>query len=106
MHKVVGQAAPCLTAAIALPSAQVAAAIAALDSRRLQGAIVRELQANMPEEAELAALHAYLDCGGGVADLGPAEQLFAALKGVPRLDQKLQVCTPCGREFRQCRMAH
>ncbi|GAB4818040.1 hypothetical protein N2152v2_005086 [Parachlorella kessleri] len=70
---------------------QVAAAIAELDSRRLPGAIVRELQSNMPEESELDALHAYLDCGGEVADLGPAEQVFAALKEVPRLDQKLQV---------------
>jgi hypothetical protein len=70
---------------------QVAAAIAALDCRRLPGPMVRELQANIPEEPELAALAAYLDAGGAVEELGTAEQLFAALRDVPRLEAKLRV---------------
>ena len=53
------------------------------------------LQANTPEDSELAALYAYLDEGGDPADLGPAEQLFAALRGVPRLQQKLKARRAC-----------
>lgn len=70
---------------------QVVRAVETLDCGRLHDALVRELRSNMPEEAELAALYAYLDAGEDVAELGPAEQLFAALRGVARLEQKLQV---------------
>ena len=52
--------------------------------------MLRELQANLPDDAELAALHRYLDRGGDPGQLGRAEQLFVALRGIPRLQQKLQ----------------
>jgi hypothetical protein len=53
--------------------------------------MLRELQANLPDDAELAALHRYLDRGGDPGQLGRAEQLFVALRGIPRLQQKLRV---------------
>jgi hypothetical protein len=53
--------------------------------------VLRELQANMPDASELEALHTYLDTGGDPAQLGRAEQLFVALRGTARLEQKLQV---------------
>jgi hypothetical protein len=56
-----------------------------------QVAILRELQANMPDSTELAALHAFLDAGGNPSQLGKAEQLFVGLRGVARLEEKLQV---------------
>ncbi|KAI3430465.1 hypothetical protein D9Q98_005060 [Chlorella vulgaris] len=71
--------------------ADVAQAIAELDTSRLQVAILRELQANMPDSTELAALHAFLDAGGNPSQLGKAEQLFVGLRGVARLEEKLQV---------------
>ena len=53
--------------------------------------MLRELQNNLPDDAELAALHRYLDRGGDPGQLGRAEQLFVALRGIPRLQQKLRV---------------
>ena len=57
----------------------------------MQVEVLRELQANLPDDAELAALHCYLDRGSDPGLLGRAEQLFAALRGIPRLQQKLRV---------------
>ncbi|EFN51238.1 hypothetical protein CHLNCDRAFT_141254 [Chlorella variabilis] len=71
--------------------ADVAQAVAELDTSRLQVAVLRELQANLPDAAELEALHSYLDAGGDPCQLGRAEQLFVALRGTARLQQKLQV---------------
>ncbi|PSC73080.1 formin 5 isoform B [Micractinium conductrix] len=71
--------------------ADVVQAVDELDTRRLKVEVLRELQANMPDAAELEALHAYLDAGGDVRQLGRAEQLFAALRHTARLQQKLQV---------------
>ena len=70
----------------------------------LQVPVARELLANLPPDAELAALHAYLDAGGAVAALAPAEQLFAALRGAGRLGAKLQVrAAECSaRSMRAC----
>lgn len=56
-----------------------------------QAEVLRELQANLPDAAELEALHTYLDSGGDPAQLGKAEQLFVALRGTARLQQRLQV---------------
>ncbi|KAL4422750.1 hypothetical protein ABPG75_008947 [Micractinium tetrahymenae] len=77
--------------------ADVAQAIAELDTCKLKAEVLRELQANMPDSGELEALHAYLDTGGDPAQLGRAEQLFVALRAVRRLPQKLKVL-----EFKGC----
>ena len=58
--------------------------------------VLRELQANLPDAAELEALHAYLDSGGDPGQLGKAEQLFVALRGTARLQQRLQVLSFMG----------
>ncbi len=58
--------------------------------------VLRELQANLPDASELEALHAYLDSGGDPGQLGKAEQLFVALRGTARLQQRLQVLSFMG----------
>lgn len=46
----------------------------------LQVEVLRELQANLPDAAELEALHAYLDSGGDPTQLGKAEQVRRGLR--------------------------
>eukprot|EP00887_Chlorella_sp_A99_P006343 scaffold3.g6343.t1 len=60
--------------------ADVAASILTLDCERIQPGFAAELLANLPDERETAALHAFLDTGGEPCLLAPADRLFAALR--------------------------